>query len=92
VKDLDLIINDADGTVSNDAALAWAARWQASGHIVTVVHIPACLGLPHDTIDLAQPGEDTTLVYSIVVAMAEGKTPPPITAKEIAGKGTCPAR
>jgi len=92
VKDLDLIINDADGTVSNDAALAWAARWRASGHVVTVVHIPACLGLPHDTIDMAQPGQDTALVYPIVVAMAEGKTPPPITAKEIAGKGTCPAR
>ena len=92
VKYLDLLLNDADGTVSNDAALAWAARWRTAGHVVTVVHIPACLGLPHDTIDRAQPGQDTALVYPIVVAMAEGRTPPPITTKEIAGKGTCPAQ
>jgi len=92
VKYLDLIVNDADGTVSNGAALEWAAQWQKSGHVVTVVHIPECLGLPHDTIDAGQPGQDIALVYPIVVAMAEGAAPPPITAKEIAGKGTCPAR
>ena len=89
---IDLLLNDADGTVSNDAALEWAAQWRAYGHVVTVVHIPACVGLPHDTIDPAQPGQDTALVYPIVVAMAEGRAPPPITPKQIAGKGTCPAR
>lgn len=90
-KYLDLIINENDGTVSNDAALAWAAQWRRHGQVVTLVRIPACLGLPHDIIDAAQPHQDIALVYPIVVAMAEGKAPPPITPQEIAGKGTCPA-
>ena len=90
-KYLDLIINDNDTTVSNDAALAWAARWRSRGQVVTLVRIPACLGLPHDIIDAAQPRQDIAFVYPIVVDMAEGKTPPPITPQEVAGQGDCPA-
>ena len=89
VAQLDLVINDADATVSNDAAVAWAAQWQAPGRDVTVVHFPACLGLPHDTIDAAQPGQDIALVYPIVVALAEGNAPRPIRPRDLAGRGTC---
>ena len=39
VKYLDLLLNDADGTVSNDAALAWAARWQTAVKLLTEMFI-----------------------------------------------------
>jgi hypothetical protein len=45
---------------------------------VTVVHLPKSLGLPHDLIDPAQLVQDHALVYPLIEALAEGRTPPPV--------------
>jgi hypothetical protein len=45
---------------------------------VKVVHLPKSLGLPHDLIDPAQRVKDPALVYPLIEALAEGRTPPPV--------------
>jgi pimeloyl-ACP methyl ester carboxylesterase len=77
---LAVIINDNDGTISNDRVEELVRRWRRAGRTVEVVHVPTSLGMPHDVIDSAQPGQRTALIYPVVVALTEGKTPPPIPA------------
>lgn len=79
-RHLDVLINDADGTVSNEAIEELVASWRQSGRTVTLVHLPACLGLPHDVIDVSQRGQNIALVYPVVIAMAEGTPIPRVTA------------
>ena len=72
------VINDNDTTISNSAVEEVISEWQKAGVDVKVVHLPAGLGLVHDVIDPSQPTQDIKLVYPIVEALAEGKTPPPV--------------
>ena len=77
-KQVSFVINDNDTTISNGAAQQVIDEWKQAGVDVTVVHLPASLGLVHDVIDPAQPKQDIKVVYPIVEALAEGRTPPPI--------------
>ena len=72
------VINDADTTISNRAAEQVIDEWRADGVDVKVVHLPKSLGLPHDLIDPAQRVQDPALVYPLIEALAEGRTPPPV--------------
>jgi hypothetical protein len=77
-KQIAFVINDADTTISNAAAEQVIDEWRADGVDVTVVHLPKSLGLPHDLIDPAQAVQDPALVYPLIEALAEGRTPPPV--------------
>lgn len=77
-KQIAFVINDADTTISNAAAEQVIDEWRADGVDVQVVHLPKSLGLPHDVIDPAQPVQDHALVYPLIEALAEGRTPPPV--------------
>ena len=77
-KQIAFVINDADATISNAAAEQVIDEWRAAGVDVKVVHLPKSLGLPHDVIDPAQPVKDPALVYPLIEALAEGRTPPPV--------------
>lgn len=76
---LAVVVNENDGTVSNDAIDELVADWRAHGRRVREVRLPASLGLPHDVIDVTQPAANTSLVYPIVAALAEGRPLPPGT-------------
>jgi len=75
-----VVLNDNDKTVSNDQAERLVDAWKASGTDVTVVRLPKGLGLPHDVVDVAQPKGKPDVVYPVLVALAEGKTPPAVPA------------
>ena len=73
-----VVLNDNDKTVSNDRAERLVEAWETGGTNVTVVRLPKQLGLPHDVVDIAQPKGKTDVVYPVLVALAEGETPPTI--------------
>ena len=73
-----VVLNDNDKTVSNDRAERLVDAWETGGTNVTVVRLPKQLGLPHDVVDVAQPKGKTDVVYPVLVALAEGKTPPAV--------------
>ncbi|MGI9188174.1 MAG: alpha/beta hydrolase [Gaiellales bacterium] len=77
-KQIAFVLNDNDTTVSNAAAAQVIDEWRAAGVDVQVVRLPKGLGLPHDLIDPAQPVQDPALVYPLLEALAEGRTPPPV--------------
>jgi len=72
-----VVLNDNDKTVSNDATEKLVAAWEQAGADVTVIRLPKSLGLPHDVVDVAQPKQRADAVYPILVALAEGREPPP---------------
>ena len=73
-----VIIENRPGAAGNAAAEQVIDEWRADGVDVTVVHLPKSLGLPHDLIDPAQAVQDPALVYPLIEALAEGRTPPPV--------------
>lgn len=75
-----VVLNDNDKTVSNDRAEELVDAWETSGAEVTVVRLPKSLGLPHDVVDVAQPEGKPDVVYPVLVALAEGRTPPAVIA------------
>ena len=72
------MLNDNDHTISNDAAEGLVAAWRQNGREVTVVRLPKRLGIGHDTIDRAEPTQRIDVVYPVVLALAEGRTPPSV--------------
>ena len=73
-----MVLNDNDHTISNSKAEDLRADWRSTGVRVPLVRLPKSLGLPHDVIDVAQPDHDVAVVYPQVIALAEGRTPPPL--------------
>ena len=72
------LLNANDTTVSNEAAQDFFDAERRAGHPVREVLLPESLGLPHDTIDAAQPTARTDVVYPIIVALADGTRLPPL--------------
>jgi carboxylesterase len=62
VKDIILITNANDTTVSNEDAYKIADIWEQNGANVTRYEFPKELGLPHNSIDTTST-EDTQIVY-----------------------------
>lgn len=77
-KSLAVVLNDNDHAISNDAAEGLVAAWRQNGREVTVVRLPKRLGVGHDTIDRAEPTQRIDVVYPVVLALAEGRTPPSV--------------
>jgi esterase/lipase len=78
-RSLALVLNDDDETISNPKAEELRDAWRSVGARVPLVRLPKSLGLPHDVIDPAEPDQDIAVVYPQLVALAEGRTPPPLS-------------
>lgn len=74
VKDIRLLLNAHDRTISNEAALRVAGDWRARGAHVEVAWLPDSLELPHDVIDPRQPVKRMDVVYPLLQSLL---VPPP---------------
>jgi esterase/lipase len=74
-RDVRLVLNAHEHTISADAALGLAHAWAARGATVSVYEIADSLGLPHDIIDPRQRVHRLDVVYPAIVALAHGEVP-----------------
>jgi carboxylesterase len=74
-----MVLNRNDETISNSKAEELRDAWRSAGARAPLVWLPKSLGLPHDVIDPAQPDQDIAVVYPQLIALAEGRTPPPLS-------------
>ena len=77
-KEMSFLLNEADHTVSEQAAVDLAQRWSAHGARVAVHRFPASLALPHNVMEIDARGGNVALVFPVVEALARGATPPKI--------------
>jgi carboxylesterase len=75
VRDIRMLLNAHDQTISRSAVLALGRRWTQHGAAVRVLELSDSLGLPHDVIDPRQPIRRTDIVYPMVHALARGQIP-----------------
>jgi len=74
-KDLYFLLNEADHTVSEQAALDVAQQWLDHGAHVGVYRFPASLKLQHNVMEIDARGGNVALVFPVIEALARG-TPP----------------
>jgi carboxylesterase len=75
-KNIAFLLNEADHTVSDQAAMNLAQNWSAHGARVAIHRFPASLALPHNVLETDARGGNVALVYPVVEALALGVTPP----------------
>lgn len=69
VRDIRLLLNAHDRTISNDAALRIASDWHARGARVETTWLADSLGLPHDVIDPRQRVKRMDVVYPLLESL-----------------------
>ena len=72
VRDVVFLLNEADHTVSEEAALEVAQRWMDRGAASRAYRFTSGAKLPHNVMELTSRGGNTALVYPIVEALARG--------------------
>lgn len=78
VRELIMVVNGHDSSIDAEAALRLADRWSAStSRLTTVYRFDGALGLPHDVIDVSQYCAMPEIVYPVLIALTEARTPPP---------------
>ena len=75
-QEMFFLLNEADHTVSEDAAREVAQRWYGHGARVEVYRFPAALKLQHNLMAIDARGGNVGLVFPVVEALALGATPP----------------
>jgi esterase/lipase len=75
-RDLRVLVNANDRTVSRDAIDELAAQWSATGGRVSMFEFPDSFRLPHDVIDPDQVTGNTSVTYPVLLALLYGSTPP----------------
>ena len=75
-KNMIFLLNEADRTVSEQAAIDLAQHWSAHGARVAVHRFPASLALPHNLMEIDARGGKVGLVFPVVEALARGVAPP----------------
>jgi esterase/lipase len=75
VSNILVVTNDNDSTVDNSQTEELADIWEKSGAAIVRYVFPAALGLPHNSIDVSEPGTDTDLVYAQILELL-GENPP----------------
>jgi carboxylesterase len=81
VHDLALVVNGNDHTIDESAVARIADVWsRRKGTRTAFYRFPAELRLPHDVIDATQRCGMPDVVYPVVIALLEGRTPDPIPA------------
>jgi carboxylesterase len=78
VRDLVLVINGNDHTIDAAPALRMAELWRERDQARTALYrFDAGLRLPHDVIDVSQRCGMPDVVYPVLVALLEARTPEP---------------
>ena len=72
VHDVVFLLNEADHTVSEEAALEVAHRWMDRGALPRAYRFTVGAKLPHNVMELTSHGGNTELVYPIVESLARG--------------------
>jgi esterase/lipase len=80
-KNMSFLLNEADHTVSEQAAMDLAQNWSAHGARVTIHRFPASVALPHNVMESDTRGGNVALVYPVIEALARGVTPPQMSEK-----------
>jgi carboxylesterase len=75
IRDVAVLLNGNDHTISTRPVLELARRWRAHGATVHEYELSAALGLPHDVIDPRQPVRQPDVVYPAIAAMITGRSP-----------------
>lgn len=75
-RDISILVNANDRTVSRGAIDDLAARWSAGGGRVSMFEFPASFRLPHDVVDPDQATGNTGVTYPVLLALLYGATPP----------------
>ena len=75
VTNILVVTNANDSTVDNSRTEELAGIWEKSGAAIVRYVFPAELGLPHNSIDVTEPGTDTDLVYAQILELL-GEHPP----------------
>jgi esterase/lipase len=75
-REMFFLLNEADNTVSEEAALEVSKRWYDHGARVEVYRFPASLKLQHNVMEIDARGGNVALVFPVVEALALGATPP----------------
>jgi len=70
VRNVVFLLNEADRTVSEEAALEVAQRWMDGGATSKAYRFSRATKLPHNVMELSSRGGNTALVYPIVEALA----------------------
>jgi esterase/lipase len=76
-----MVTNGNDHTVDAGAALALADKWMEHGAPIKRYAFDAAIGLPHDLVDQGERCADANLVYPVLVALLEGRTPAALSSK-----------
>jgi esterase/lipase len=69
VTNILVVTNANDSTVDNSHTDELVDIWETSGAAILRYVFPAVLGLPHDSIDVSEPGTDTDLVYAQILEL-----------------------
>jgi esterase/lipase len=72
VHEIAFLLNEADQTVSESAALDLAQRWMDRGASVQAYRLSAATKLPHNVMELPSHGGNPELVYPLVETLARG--------------------
>jgi carboxylesterase len=77
VRDITVVLNENDRTISEGSALRLVELWSAHAGTKTRVHrFDRSLRLPHDVIDVTQRCGAPAVVYPAIVALVEGAPVP----------------
>jgi esterase/lipase len=82
-RDVAILLNGNDRTISPSPVLDLAMRWKAHGATVRQYELTAALGLPHDVIDPRQPVRRPEVVYAAMIAMVNGRSPASGSVKDV---------
>lgn len=71
-----LLLNENDRTVKAAPALALAKQWRSGGADVAVYEFPDSLRLPHNVLEAASHGRNSTAVFTSIWTLVRGEAPP----------------
>ena len=75
-RDIRVLVNANDRTVSREAIDELAGQWSARGGRVSMFEFPDSLRLPHDVVDPDEATGNTSVTYPVLLALLYGATPP----------------
>ncbi|MDQ6768518.1 MAG: hypothetical protein M3Z54_00830 [Gemmatimonadota bacterium] len=89
-RDIRVLVNANDRTVSRATIDELAAQWSATGGRVSMFEFPDSLRLPHDVIDPDKVTGNTTVTYPVLLALLYGATPPANLARRLLPRDSVP--
>jgi hypothetical protein len=76
VHDITMVVNDNDRTISQSSALQLVEMWRTHDGVTTrIYHFDRALHLPHDVVDVTQRCGMPEIVYPVLIALLDKRTP-----------------